>query len=150
MRREWQRARYSSRRCEDTIDFEKCHSHKRFYRCTDTIARVPSRATCGLARRGARRTHGTALAQKILAVLADLRAMLATCPNNLIGTRDRAILLLGFAGARDRRRSTGDREREGAKKWIPFGRRTLTCPVMVAKGSMDMSQKSERPLVAPS
>jgi hypothetical protein len=64
-------------------------------------ARVPSRATRGLARRGARRTHGTALAQKILAVLADLRAMLATCPNNLIGTRDRAILLLGFAGALD-------------------------------------------------
>ncbi len=101
--------------------------------------------------RGIRRTHGVAPSQKAPAVLADLRAMLTVLPNNLIGTRDRALLLLGFAGAFRRselvsldvadlafgergmtvtlRRAKGDQEGESAKKGIPFGRHTLTCPV---------------------
>jgi site-specific recombinase XerD len=96
-----------------------------------------------LTMRGIRRTHGVAPTQKAPAVLADLRAMLATCPYNLIGIRDRAILLLGFAGAFRRselvsldvtdlafgedgltitlRRSKGDQGGEGVKKGIPFG-----------------------------
>jgi site-specific recombinase XerD len=124
-----------------------------------------------LTMRGIRRTHGVAPTQKVPAVLADLRAMLATCPDNLIGTRDRAILLLGFAGAFRRselvsldvtdltfgergltitlRRSKGDQEGEGAKIGIPFGRHSLTCPVTAVRDYMDMSHVSEGPLFRP-
>jgi len=108
-----------------------------------------------LTMRGIRRTHGVAPTQKAPAVLADLRAMLAVLPNTLIGTRDRALLLLGFAGAFRRselvsldvadlafgergmtvtlRRSKGDQEGEGLKKGIPFGRHALTCPVTAVR-----------------
>ncbi len=95
-----------------------------------------------LTMRGIRRTHGVAPNQKAPAVLAVLRAMLAVLPDTLIGTRERALLLLGFAGAFRRselvsldvadlafgeqgmtvtlRRSKGDQEGEGAKKGIPL------------------------------
>lgn len=121
--------------------------------------------------RGIRRTHGVAPDQKAPAVLADLRAMLAVLPNNLIGTRDRALLLLGFAGAFRRselvsldvadlgfgergmivtlRRSKGDQEGEGAKKGIPFGRHMLTCPVTAIRDYMDMSQITDGALFRP-
>ncbi len=124
-----------------------------------------------LTMRGIRRTHGVAPNQKAPAVLADLRAMLAVLPNNLIGTRDRALLLLGFAGAFRRselvaldvadlafgergltvtvRRSKGDQEGEGAKKGIPFGRHALTCPVTAVRDWMDMSQVSEGATLPP-
>jgi len=109
-----------------------------------------------LTMRGIRRTHGVAPTQKAPAVLADLRAMLAVLPNNLLGVRDRALLLLGFAGAFRRselvsldvtdlhfgergltvtlRRSKADQEGEGTVKGIPFGRHGLTCPVMAVRG----------------
>jgi site-specific recombinase XerD len=121
-----------------------------------------------LTMRGIRRTHGVAPTQKAPAVLADLRAMLAVLPDNLIGTRDRAILLLGFAGAFRRselvaldvgdlgfgergltitlRRSKGDQEGEGVKKGIPFGRHGLTCPVTATRDYMDMSRVTGGPL----
>lgn len=124
-----------------------------------------------LTMRGIRRTHGVAPTQKAPAVLADLRAMLGVLPDNLIGTRDRAILLLGFAGAFRRselvaldvgdlafgergltitlRRSKSDQEGEGAKKGIPFGRHTLTCPVTAVRDYMDMSHVSDGPLFRP-
>jgi len=124
-----------------------------------------------LTMRGIRRTHGVAPNQKAPAVLADLRAMLAVLPNNLIGARDRALLLLGFAGAFRRselvsldvadlafgergltvtlRRSKGDQEGEGAKKGIPFGRHALTCPVGAVRDWLDMSAISEGALFRP-
>jgi hypothetical protein len=49
---------------------------------------------------GIKRTHGTAQTQKQPILTADMRAMVRTlAPDRLIGTRDRALLLLGFAGA---------------------------------------------------
>ncbi len=48
---------------------------------------------------GVRRAKGTAPAQKAAALTADIRAMVTTLPDGLIGVRDRAILLVGFAGA---------------------------------------------------
>jgi integrase len=48
---------------------------------------------------GIRRTHGTAQQGKAPVLIADLRDMLAQLPDSLLGTRDRALLLLGFAGA---------------------------------------------------
>ena len=49
--------------------------------------------------KGIRRTVGTAAVQKAPAVTADIRAMLEATDTGLIGTRDRAMVLLGFAGA---------------------------------------------------
>jgi site-specific recombinase XerD len=49
--------------------------------------------------RGIRRTVGTARARKAPAVADKVRAMVALAPESLTGLRDRALLLLGFAGA---------------------------------------------------
>jgi integrase len=46
-----------------------------------------------------RRTHGTAQQGKAPVVVDELRRMVATLPQDLRGQRDRALLLLGFAGA---------------------------------------------------
>jgi integrase len=49
---------------------------------------------------GIRRTLGSAPDQKNAAITAEVRAMLETLsPTSLIGVRDRALLLVGFAGA---------------------------------------------------
>jgi site-specific recombinase XerD len=48
---------------------------------------------------GIRRTLGTVQDQKQPILTPDLRAMVATLPDKLIGQRDRALLLVGFAGA---------------------------------------------------
>jgi site-specific recombinase XerD len=49
--------------------------------------------------RGIRRTLGTAPDQKAPATASIVGEMLRHCPDTLIGTRDRALLALGFAGA---------------------------------------------------
>jgi integrase len=102
--------------------------------------------------RGIRRTHGTASHGKAPTVTEELRALVATCdPARLLGLRDRALLLLGFAGclrrselvgldvadvARHRdgliitlARSKADQEGAGAEKGIPYGAHPETCPV---------------------
>jgi integrase len=100
---------------------------------------------------GIRRTHGTAQAGKAPALTADVRAMVATLPEKRIGDRDRALLLLGFAGAFRRselvgldvadvaamrdglvvtlRRSKTDQEGAGRPVGIPYGSNPATCPV---------------------
>lgn len=49
--------------------------------------------------RGIRRAKGTTPGQKAPLLVADLRAAAEAMPSNLRGQRDRALLLLGFAGA---------------------------------------------------
>ena len=49
--------------------------------------------------RGIRRTIGTARAGKAPVTADVLMQMVALCPDNMIGRRDRALLALGFAGA---------------------------------------------------
>jgi site-specific recombinase XerD len=49
--------------------------------------------------RGIRRTFGGARIKKSPAVAAKMHSMVATAPKGLAGLRDRALLLLGFAGA---------------------------------------------------
>lgn len=100
---------------------------------------------------GIRRAKGTAQQGKAPAVVDDIRAMVGTLPDTLIGLRDRALLLVGFAGAFRRselvglnvedteftrdglvvhlRRSKTDQEGQGRKIGIPYGSRTETCPV---------------------
>ncbi len=56
---------------------------------------------------GIRRQHARPPAQKEAILAQDIIAMLATLPHDLRGLRDRAILLLGFAGGLRRSEITG-------------------------------------------
>jgi integrase len=56
---------------------------------------------------GIRRTHGRPPQKKEALYAEDILAMVASLPNNLRGYRDRAILLIGFAGALRRSEITG-------------------------------------------
>jgi integrase len=49
--------------------------------------------------KGIRRAHGTAPAKKKAATADIIKEMVRHCPHTLTGQRDRALLLLGFAGA---------------------------------------------------
>jgi hypothetical protein len=49
--------------------------------------------------KGIRRTKGTTPVQKAAALTGDIRAMVDATDAGLIGLRDRALILLGFAGA---------------------------------------------------
>jgi site-specific recombinase XerC len=49
--------------------------------------------------KGIRRTHGSAQTQKSAILTDDLRVMLRSLPKSLLGIRDRALMLVGFAGA---------------------------------------------------
>jgi integrase len=98
---------------------------------------------------GIRRSLGTAAEAKRPLLVPDLQAMVNAIPDNLIGLRDRALLLIGFSGAFRRselvaldcedlaetadglvitlRRSKTDQEAEGRKVAIPRGREESTC-----------------------
>ena len=100
---------------------------------------------------GIRRSRGTAATAKRPLLVPDLQALLATLPDNLLGLRDRALLLLGFSGAFRRselvslnvedvletsdglvltlRRSKVDQEAVGRAVAIPRGREAATCAV---------------------
>ena len=105
--------------------------------------------------RGIRRKLGIAQTQKAPVLVADLRHMASSLSSTLKGTRDRALLLLGFAGAFRRseivgldvadlsfaddgltvtlRRSKIDQEGAGRKVGIPYGGDPTTCPVRAVK-----------------
>lgn len=98
-----------------------------------------------------RREIGTAKIGKAPLQTAEIRALLAKLPDDLRGTRDRAVLLTGFASTLRRselaaldlpdidfvrdgailhvRRSKGDQHGEGRYVGIAYGRREATCPV---------------------
>ena len=85
-----------------------------------------------------------------------------------IGTRDRALLLVGFAGAFRRselvsldvadvtfgadglivqlRRSKTDQEGEGRKVGLPFGSNPLTCPVRALRAWLDVAVVARGPI----
>src|SRR5262249_9433403 len=93
--------------------------------------------------KGIRRTMGTAPVQKAPALTDDIRAMVDATDAGMIGLRDRALILLGFAGAFRRselvglevedcafgkdgltvtlRRSKTDQEGAGRRIGIPYG-----------------------------
>lgn len=105
--------------------------------------------------KGIRRTKGTLQRQATPLLPRDLKAISNDLPEKLAGLRDRALLLLGFAGALRRselvallvsdvafvdngleliiRRSKTDQEGKGEKKGIPFGSDAATCPVRALK-----------------
>ncbi|MCU4186609.1 tyrosine-type recombinase/integrase [Acidiferrimicrobium sp. IK] len=120
---------------------------------------------------GIRRTIGTAQVGKDPVLMADLRKMVAKLGPSLNGTRDRALLLVGFAGAFRRselvalnvedvtdgqdgltillRRSKTDQEGAGRKVGIPYGSDPATCPVRAYRAWLDAAGISEGPIFRP-
>jgi site-specific recombinase XerD len=117
---------------------------------------LESPASTGMVRntlKGIKRTMGTAVVQKAPTLTDDIRAMIDAAGAGLIGIRDRALVLLGFAGAFRRselvrldlvdlefnrdgltvmlRRSKTDHDGHGRKVGIPYGSNPETCPVRV-------------------
>jgi integrase len=101
--------------------------------------------------KGVKRTLGTAPVQKAAALTEDIRAMVAVTDDGIIGARDRALILLGFAGAFRRselvgfdvedcsfgrdgltvtlRKSKTDQNAEGRRVGVPFGANPDSCPL---------------------
>jgi len=111
---------------------------------------------------------GTAQTQKLPALTADIRAMVAATDAELIGVRDRALILLGFAGAFRRaevvglglddcvfskdgltvtlRRSKTDQNGEGRKIGVPYGSNPETCPVRSVQFWLEQAALTNGPL----
>jgi integrase len=114
-----------------------------------------------LVRRGVRRTLGTAQREVRPITVPDLRMMLEGLGTDPAGCRDRALLLLGFAGALRRselvgldvddvtegtdgllvrlRRSKTDQEGAGRTVGVPFGSNPVTCPVRAWRAWLEVS-----------
>ncbi|WP_260867111.1 site-specific integrase [Paenibacillus sp. Y412MC10] len=100
---------------------------------------------------GIRRVHGTAETGKQPILIDTLKLMLGVLPDKLLGVRDKALLLIGFAGALRRSElvnldvehitvtkegltllivsSKTDQEAKGETIGIPYGANDETCPV---------------------
>jgi site-specific recombinase XerD len=120
---------------------------------------------------GIRRAKGTAPDAKAPALTEDIRAMVAALPGDLLGVRDRALLLVGFAGAFRRselvgldardaevtrdglvvtlRRSKTDQEGQGRKVGIPYGSDPATCPVRAFQAWLEASGITEGAVFRP-
>jgi site-specific recombinase XerD len=118
-----------------------------------------------LVRRGVRRTLGTAQRQVRPLTVPELRTMFQGLGTDLGGCRDRALLLLGFAGALRRselvgldvaditegsdgltvhlRRSKTDQEGAGRTMGVPFGSNPITCPVRAWRAWLELSGITE-------
>jgi site-specific recombinase XerD len=115
-----------------------------------------------------RRTLGTAPAQKAPTLTDDIRSIVAATDTGLIGARDRALILLGFAGAFRRselvgldvedcafgkdgltvtlRRSKVDQEGQGRGVGIPYGSNPETCPVRTVQTWLELAGVTAGPL----
>lgn len=118
--------------------------------------------------RGIARKLGTVQVQKLPLLPRALRDIAALLPQSIHGARDRALLLLGFAGAFRRselvqldvadvaftdvglevtlRRSKTDQEGAGLKKAIPPGTRAETCPMRAVKAWVAAANITAGPL----
>jgi integrase len=118
--------------------------------------------------KGIKRTLGTASLQKAPAVTEDIRAMVDAADDGLIGLRDCALVLLGFAGAFRRaemvaldiddcafgkdgltvtlRRSKTDQDGAGRKIGIPYGSNPETCPVRVLQAWLEHAAITSGPV----
>ena len=110
---------------------------------------------------GIRRRQGMAPRKVQAARTKVITAMVAPLGDSLADTRDRTLLLFGFAGALRRselvalnvedvseddagqrlvlRRSKTDQEAEGAIRGLPYGSHPATCPVRAWRGWLEVS-----------
>lgn len=119
---------------------------------------------------GIRRTLGMAVVKKAPVMLDDLRLMVAAIPDSLAGIRDRAIILVGFAGAFRRseladldlrdievgrqlklrlRRSKTDQRGEGTVKVIPALEDRTVCALTALKAWLEQSAIEDGPVFRP-
>lgn len=127
--------------------------------------------------KGIKNTHGTAQKGKEPILIEDLRRMVEAIPTEkngktqLISFRDRALLLLGFAGAFRRselvslhiedlklvrdgyivklKRSKTDQQGEGREVAIPYGSNSSTCPVRSLQDWIQIAEINSGPLFIP-
>jgi site-specific recombinase XerD len=117
---------------------------------------------------GIKRAKGLSTKGAAPITIEGLRRMVATLPENLLGVRDRALLLLGFAGAFRRselvslnvsdveetpegllvhlRKSKTDQEGKGQLKAICYGSNPVTCPVRALRAWLEASNITAGPL----
>jgi site-specific recombinase XerD len=117
-------------------------------------------------RRGVLRQHGRAPKQAAAISLESLQSLVGTCDDSPAGVRDRALLLVGFAGAFRRselvglrvddvalskqgmrltvRRSKTDQIGQGAEVGIPRGQFPETCPVRAVETWLSLLGDRER------
>lgn len=120
---------------------------------------------------GIRRKLGTAQRCKQPLLTEDIRSMVMAMSDGLLDQRDRALVLLGFAGAFRRselvalqvedltitregavlvlRRSKTDQAGHGFKKGIPWGRDPQTCPVTALKTWLASTGITQGPIFRP-
>ena len=140
------------------------HAHKLAWFSTPTDDEVV-KATL----RGIRRTIGVAKAKKAPALADEMKTMVGTCPNSLAGKRDRALLLLGFAGAFRRSElvaldvehiqaaagglrvliANSKTDQEGLGSTIAICRGTEACPVRALHDWLDTSGIESGPIFRP-
>ena len=117
---------------------------------------------------GIRREKGVAQTHKKPTLTKHIREMVEHLPDSLLGVRDRALILLGFAGAMRRselvgldvtdvvlgedglvvviRKSKTYQVRAGRKVGIPFGSHPGTCPVRAVLNWIEEAEMEEGPL----
>ena len=117
---------------------------------------------------GIRRTTGTAQRQVTPASIGEVSRRVAQLPDTTVGTRDKAVRLVGFAGALRRselvalsvgdlkgrdegirvtlRRSKTDQERKGREVALPYGSDPQTCPVTALRGWLDHAAITRGPI----
>jgi len=117
---------------------------------------------------GLLRTHGRPARKAAALTLPMLRQLLATCDRSARGRRDRALLLVGFAGALRRSelvalqvedvaatasglrlriaRGKTDQEGQGAEVGLPRGRHAGTCPVRALDDWQAVAKRKAGPL----
>jgi site-specific recombinase XerD len=118
--------------------------------------------------KGIRRAIGTAQHGKKPLLTVDIRKIVAHCPKSLTGSRDRALVLIGFAGAFrrselaaidvadvsysknglviDLRRSKTDQAASGRQVGIPLGQDAATCPVRALRRWLKEAQIKSGPV----
>jgi integrase len=122
---------------------------------------IPSHPAIRNTLRGIARRHGSATRRAAALTTTEIRKLVATCAHDRAGERDRALLLLGFAGALRRSelvgidrehltlkadglrlllpRSKGDPEGEGVEIGIPKGKHPETCPLRALEAWLSAS-----------
>lgn len=118
--------------------------------------------------KGIKKTKGSIPNKKTAAVIEDIRVMINTLGGKLIDIRDRALILIGFAGAFRRselvsiemddiefnrdgltimlKNSKTDQEGQGFKKGIPYGSHADTCPVRSLQDWLQAAKITSGPL----
>jgi integrase len=118
--------------------------------------------------KGIRRTIGTAQKGKDPLLTKDIRKIVIACPDNLLGLRDRALILVGFAGGFRRSElariefheltfgkkgvivnvttSKTDQEGVGRKVGLPFGTHPETCPIRALRRWLNAASIADGPV----